>query len=216
MTNLFYPDKNIHMTKTEKPSQSYTLFRNNTLVANGDMADIKASILAVNERFPEGTYLCFNDLTGEYVDVDFHTEKSTKPLKKQTELKRGRPSFLKAPRAKTKKAGRPSLGVVAREVTLLPRHWKWLNSQSSSASSALRELIDETIRTGRNPLEARNAMARADKFMSTALGDQPGYEEASRALYRADKETFYKLIEAWPNDLKNYVKQLSNPAFDAG
>src|SRR5665213_1978029 len=39
--------------------------------------------------------------------------------------------------------GRPKLGVQAREVTLLPRHWDWLNSQPGGASAALRKLVEE-------------------------------------------------------------------------
>ncbi len=51
--------------------------------------------------------------------------------------------------------------------------------------------------------------------MSSMLGDLPGYEEASRALYRGDKERFDLMIDDWPGDLKDYVAQLSAPAFIA-
>lgn len=199
------------MKKNQNTSQTFTLFRNGTRLTNGNKADIKAKVLTEMKQFPDDIYLCFDDTSGEYVDIDLQTKASNA----STGLKRGRPSFLKPPSTKQKKVGRPSLGVIAREVTLLPRHWEWLSKQSSSASSTLRGLIDEAIRTGVNPLEVRNAMARTDKFMTTALGDQAGYEEASRALYRGDKASFEALIDAWPGDLKNYAKQLSKPAFSA-
>src|ERR1700679_3549712 len=41
------------------------------------------------------------------------------------------------------KPGRPKLGVTAREVTLLPRHWDWLATQPGGASIALRRLVED-------------------------------------------------------------------------
>lgn len=199
------------MKKKQHPPQTFTLFRGNTLLINGKMVDIKVKTLDEMKLFPNDIYMCFDDSTGEYVDLVLQNFASGK----SSGVKRGRPMFLKPPTAKQKKAGRPSLGVVAREITLLPRHWEWLSKQSGNASSTIRGLIDEAIRTGVNPMEAQNAMARTDKFMSTALGDQTGYEEASRALYRGDKISFETITEAWPSDLRDYAMQLSKPAFGA-
>ncbi|MCP4185929.1 MAG: DUF2239 family protein [Hyphomicrobiales bacterium] len=194
---------------TQIINTTYTLFRDGIRLASGSMPEINSAAASDTGQSGDEIYACFNDSTGEFVDL----ESRIVPSSKSSGLKRGRPSYTNKPSSKPKKVGRPSLGVVAREVTLLPRHWQWLGSQPSSASAVLRRLIDDVIRSGSNPLIARNAMARTDKFMSIALGNQPGYEEASRALYRGDKSQFEALIENWPDDLREYTKQLAGPAF---
>jgi hypothetical protein len=206
---MFLPGLNALMTQKINTTHTYTLFRAGTCLASGSMPDINAAVAADTEQSGDAIYLCFDDSNGEFVDL----EPRILPSSKSSGLKRGRPSYVRKPSSKPGRVGRPSLGVVAREVTLLPRHWQWLGNQSSSASAVLRRLIDDVIRSGNNPMMAGNAMARTDKFMSIALGDQPGYEEASRALYRGDKAQFEVLIENWPDDLREYAKRLSDPAF---
>ena len=101
--------------------------------------------------------------------------------------------------------GRPKLGVSAREVTLLPRHWDWLARQPGGASAALRRLVEQASRAGRGPAERRDS---AYRFMQQMCGDRPGYEEALRALYRGDSEGFDARIAAWPDDLRAYIAHL--------
>ena len=86
--------------------------------------------------------------------------------------------------------GRPKLGVVAREVTLLPRHWDWLNSQSGGASVALRKLVEAARLAGDDKDRTRHAQEAAYRFMTALAGNLPGYEEATRALYAADPARF--------------------------
>lgn len=112
--------------------------------------------------------------------------------------------------------GRPKLGVVAREVTLLPRHWEWLAAQPEGASAVIRRLID-AARNQRSGVErARQAQAAADRFMMSMLGDQQGWEEASRSLYAGDGKRFHELTESWPADLRNHARRLAAPAFMTG
>jgi hypothetical protein len=101
--------------------------------------------------------------------------------------------------------GRPRLGVTAREVTLLPRHWDWLAAQPGGASAALRRLVEEARRAPPSPAAARDA---ACTFMGQMCGDRPGYEEAVRALYRGETERFETLIADWPADVRAFLARL--------
>jgi hypothetical protein len=112
--------------------------------------------------------------------------------------------------------GRPKLGVVAREVTLLPRHWEWLGRQPGGASVALRRLVDEARRTSAGPDQARAARDAAYRFMSAMGGDLPGFEEASRALFRGEPERFSQMISDWPIDVREHAESLASRAFAAG
>ncbi len=106
--------------------------------------------------------------------------------------------------------GRPRLGVVAREVTLLPRHWEWLAAQSGGASVALRKLVDEARRANGDRDRSRAARDAAYHFMSAMAGDLPGFEEASRALFADDQRQFAALIAGWPGDIRDHIVKLAS------
>lgn len=110
--------------------------------------------------------------------------------------------------------GRPKLGVVPREVTLLPRHWNWLGQQSGGASAVLRRLVEQSIRNGGAKERARQAVESVDRFMRVMAGDAPDYEEASRAFYRGERERFIALTTAWPADVRAHLQQLAAIAWD--
>ena len=110
--------------------------------------------------------------------------------------------------------GRPKLGVVPREVTLLPRHWDWLAQQPGGASAVLRRLVEHSIRQGGAKERARQAVDSVDRFMRVMAGDEVGYEEASRAFYRGEREHFDTLIAAWPTDVRAHLQQLAAIAWD--
>jgi len=114
------------------------------------------------------------------------------------------PPLTEAPRV-----GRPKLGVTAREVTLLPRHWEWLAEQPGGASAALRRLVEEARRTHAGRDAARRAQEAAHRVMSALAGDLPDYEEALRALYAGDAEAFATRIADWPARVKHYVGRLA-------
>jgi hypothetical protein len=112
--------------------------------------------------------------------------------------------------------GRPKLGVVAREVTLLPRHWTWLNEQPGGASAALRRLVDEARSAYAERDVVRRAQERCYRFMSYTLGDAPGFEDAARALFAGDGPAFAEQIASWPDDLRAHLEFLAAPAFRRG
>ena len=134
--------------------------------------------------------LIFDQETGRVVDID--------------------PRF--PPGEEAPKAGRPKLGVTAREVTLLPRHWDWLATQPGGASVALRKLVEEA---SRNPKARQRARRDAAYRFATALvGNAPGYEEAIRALYAGQPDDFAAHIEAWPADVRTQLEKMTEQAFD--
>src|SRR5262249_23923066 len=112
-----------------------------------------------------------------------------------------------------RKPGRPKLGVVAREVTLLPRHWEWLASQPGGASVALRKLVDEARKRRAGEDMRRSSQEAAFRFMSAMAGDEPGFEEANRALFAGSIERFRNSIATWPGDVAAHANKLAAQAF---
>lgn len=167
-------------------------------LASGSAADL-AGLL---KRRRPGEVLVFDDATGARVDLDVrgHAKKIVDELHQP--VPRGR--------------GRPRLGVTAREVTLRPRHWDWLNLQPGGASVALRKLVDEARRTTGDRDRVRAAQEAAYRFMSVAAADLPGFQEAARALYAYDRRKFAQLIAGWPEDVRDFAVKLAfadqNPA----
>ena len=118
-----------------------------------------------------------------------------------------------APFPPTRGPGRPKLGVVPREVTLLPRHWEWLASQPGGASVALRKLVEQARKAGSQTGDVRKGQEAVYKFMSAIGGDFAGYEEATRALFAGDRDKFTGLIEVWPIDVQTHLIRLADAAF---
>lgn len=110
--------------------------------------------------------------------------------------------------------GRPKLGVVAREVTLLPRHWEWLADQHGGASVTLRRLVDQA-RQADSGAAKRRAQESAHRFMTAMAGDSPGFEEALRALYAGDAARFSEQTAQWPGDVREHARVLAMPALSA-
>ena len=105
--------------------------------------------------------------------------------------------------------GRPKLGVVAREVTLLPRHWEWLAEQPGGASVALRKLVDKARNADSEPQRVRAARDAAYRFMNAMGGNEPGFEEAIRALYAGDMVRVRALTEPWPAEVREHALHLA-------
>jgi hypothetical protein len=98
---------------------------------------------------------------------------------------------------------------VAREVTLLPRHWDWLAKQPGGASVALRKLVEDARRDGRGDRRARQEAAF--RFMAALAGNAPGYEEATRALFADDAAAFDAHSRLWPADVRDHARRLAFP-----
>ncbi|WP_448189618.1 DUF2239 family protein [Azospirillum sp. sgz301742] len=188
---------------TEEPS--CTAFLGETRLASGVPWEValaaKRAILAGGPSI-----LIFDDRTGRQIDFDLSGSDDEVAA-------RLRPPESAGEAARPR--GRPKLGVVAREVTLLPRHWEWLADQPEGASAAIRRLIDAARAQGSAAGRARQAQSAADRFMMAMLGNQPGWEDASRALYAGDGARFRDLTGPWPADLRDHARRLAEPAFRA-
>ena len=112
--------------------------------------------------------------------------------------------------------GRPKMGVMAREVTLLPRHWDWLAAQPGGASVALRKLVETQMKTGEGPERARRARERAYRFMTAMGGDLPNYEEATRMLFAGDWTAFDAAVEGWPEGVRETARAMAEGAWRNG
>ena len=108
--------------------------------------------------------------------------------------------------------GRPKLGVIGREVTLLPRHWAWLDDQRGGASAALRRLVDSARRDLSSADLIRNSQDRTNRFLSAIAGNLPGFEEATRALFNRDESRFNAEIRNWPRDVRRYALDFAKDA----
>lgn len=144
------------------------------------------------------------DLRGSLADVQ-------KRVARRTPAQEDDAAAEAAPRG----PGRPKLGVVAREVTLLPRHWEWLSLQPGGASVAIRKLVEEARRANAARDRAREGQESLHRFMTAMAGDQPHYEDALRALYAGEHKRFDAAIARWPADVRDHVKRLAAVAFEA-
>ncbi|MBS1984610.1 MAG: DUF2239 family protein [Bdellovibrionales bacterium] len=184
---------------------TYTAFEGTKLLHRGTLDEV---VLWVKSKMPRTGHghdlLIFSDVTGTVIDFNFQgTEKDV--------LRRLQMFTSEVSSSVNTGPGRPKLGVISREVSLLPRHWEWLATQSGGASAVLRKLVEEA--KIKSVSSAKQAQERCYKFMSVLAGDLPGYEEALRALYRKDKAKFTSQIAEWPRDVKEHAIYLSRPAF---
>ncbi len=185
------------------PSTASIAFQGTKAIAAGPLAEVAIAARQALVRDPETPLLVFDDETGGVIDLDLRGSDADV----LTRLAAGYAARADDP--KTPGRGRPKLGVVAREVTLLPRHWNWLSAQPGGASNALRRLTETAMRS-----EEGNGRARADReaayrFMSAMAGDLPGFEEASRALFAGDREAFGQHSGGWPVDIRRHVLKLA-------
>jgi hypothetical protein len=187
-------------------------FEGNRLIAQGALADVAAKTKEVLDRGSEAPVLIFNAVTSEPVDVDFRgtIEEMLDRLPAGEAAVAPEPASAREPRGQEVRGpGRPKLGVVAREVTLLPRHWEWLNGQRGGASVALRRLVDEARHTAGGKDRQRAAQEAAYRFMSAMAGNREHFEEATRALFAGDAARFENLIANWPKDVREHTQKLA-------
>lgn len=190
---------------TEDPSRPCTAFAGHRLLSAGPLAEVALAV-----RRADGTVdpvLTFDDATGRVVDLDLRGTDAE--VLARLSPARAEPTSSPDPVPVGRGRGRPRLGVVAREVTLLPRHWEWLAEQPGGASVTLRKLVEEARRRGDGDRQARIAREAAYRFMSALAGDLPGFEEASRALFAADPGRFAEQVSGWPKDVRGYATRLA-------
>ena len=188
---------------------SYTAFEGFRIIASGELALVALKTKKVMERGAKAPVLIFADQTGEQVELDLRGTAADVRKRHSAGSGRARAETAADPSTLSPRGpGRPRLGVVAREVTLLPRHWSWLNEQPGGASVALRKLVDEARRANAEKDRIRRSRDRTYRFMSAIAGNLPGFEEAARALFAWDLDRFEELIEGWPKDIRVQLGKL--------
>ncbi|TPM28748.1 DUF2239 family protein [Mesorhizobium sp. B2-3-4] len=199
---------------TTQNAGRYTAFAGDCIVARGMLVDVALAVKSATADAKPA--LVFNDTTGAVVDLDLRGSAADISARLAASADRQGsdvgPSHRDAG-SETRGRGRPRLGVVAREVTLLPRQWDWLASQPGGASQALRRLVDDARRSTTGQDRMRMAREAAYRFMSAIAGDLPGFEEAARALFADGEQRFRELVQSWPADIGTYTLRLAEQAF---
>lgn len=202
---------------TDPLSRPVTAFVGDSLLLAGPLLDVALAVKREVEAGRDESVLTFDDATGRVIDIDIrgeepeflaHLSRSATRLGAPAPAGGAGTPSVPAP-AQPRGRGRPKLGVIGREVTLLPRHWEWLNAQPGGASVALRRLVDEARRSGAPAQDARLAQERAYRVMSALAGDRPGYEEALRALFAGDRARLETQIAEWPAGVRDYTLRLA-------
>jgi hypothetical protein len=192
--------------------RTFTAFCGYRLVASGAL---ESTVRQAKGEVDRGeAVLLIDDLTGEQIDLDLSGSPDDAVARLSEHPVLG-PHASRA-RAPAARPGRPRLGVVSREVSLLPRHWDWLARQNGGASAALRRLVDEARKRNGAKDEAARARDAAARFLWVVAGNLPAFEEASRSLYAGDLERFLQRIEGWPADVQQHAGRLVREAVRLG
>lgn len=189
-------------------------FAGTRLIARGPLLEVARAAKEASDHGARGRIRLFEDATGRRVDLDLRGSADDVVAR----LAAIRPDVagreVGADAAPTTKGpGRPRLGVVSKEVTLLPRHWAWLGAQRGGASATLRRLVDDARKRYEGRDRVRRAQDSAYRFMSAMAGNEAGFEEAARALYAGDQARFDEESESWPPDVREHARRLAADAF---
>lgn len=198
------------------PQPEFIAFEGSHCLAQGPLAHVALQVKAATEARPLARFMVFNARSSEIIDFDHRGS----PEAVLARLVQAHPlAHAPAPEAGAEHSplprsgpGRPKMGVVAREVTLLPRHWAWLASQPGGASVALRKLVEQARKDGQAQDQRRLSQEASYRFMSAMAGSLDGFEEAARALFAADRARFEALIAPWPADIQTHLQQLAQAA----
>ncbi|NOZ15356.1 DUF2239 family protein [Ralstonia sp. RRA.1] len=186
-----------------------TAFAGGRRIAAGPLRDVAQAVKTYIDCHADAAVLVFDDATSDVVELDLRGSVddvlARLPAQSDSEI----PDEPVPPRG----PGRPKLGVTAREVTLLPRHWEWLASQPGGASVTLRKLVEDARRASEARDRQRAAVDVAYRFLSAMAGNAPAYEDALRALFAGDAERFVTCTEAWPVDVREHAHLLAGRAF---
>jgi hypothetical protein len=192
-----------------------TAFAGTRRIATGNLREVSLTAQESVNRDPFTSVLIFDDTTSRVIEVDLRgTPEALEQRFAESKAASPPPDEPATTNESARRPGRPKLGVVAREVTLLPRHWDWLATQSGGASVALRKLVEEARKANQGKDRQRLALESAYRFISAMAGNEPGFEEATRALFAGKRERFADLIEPWPIDLRDHAKKLAARAFE--
>ena len=188
-------------------------FEGDRLIASGDLRSVARAAKEMLDRRNDASVLIFDGATSSPIEIDFRG--TVADVLARLPDTTGAPAAAdEAARPAPRGPGRPKLGVVAREVTLLPRHWEWLAQQSGGASVALRRLVDEARRANKDNDRIRHAQDAAYRFIAAMAENKPHYDEVARALFAGDAGRFEAWTAAWPADVRDHARRLAAAAFD--
>lgn len=194
------------------PSLRCTAFSGNYRIASGELRHVALKAKQAFDAHPERPVLVFDDADARALELPLELP----PADLLAWL--SRPQQLDGDAAepeRPRRPGRPKLGVVPREVTLLPRHWDWLAAQPGGASVALRRLVDAARKVSAGDDRRRAAQEATYRFMQAMAGNEAGFEDAARALFAGDYGRFQAGIARWPDDVREHVEWLATDAFVA-
>jgi hypothetical protein len=195
------------MTETDiQPDPACIAFCDGRKLAIGHPGEVALAVKAALAANAAQQILVFDTVTSRPIDLDLRGEAADI-------LARLAPKPVADADTMPARPGRPKLGVVAREVTLLPRHWDWLASQPGGASVTLRKLVEAARRQQGGDAARRQAQESTYRFMSAMTGNEAGFEEAIRALFAGDRDRFAGLIAGWPQDLRDHIASLAAAVF---
>ncbi len=207
---------------TTMVAPEYIAFLGTTRIGAGSVADVARAAKASADGAPTEPLLIFHARTSQPLELDLRGSlddvlarlplqpPEAAGLESAPTHEPGGPADAPPTRAGP---GRPKLGVVAREITLLPRHWQWLAEQPGGASVTLRRLVESARSAGATRDRRRVAQESAYRFLSAMLGNASGYEEAIRALFANDPIKFAAHTAPWPVDLRAHAHTLADAAF---
>jgi uncharacterized protein len=202
------PHSNHTLRQTENNNVQWIAFIGNDRITQGSPHVVIHAVHAIVGVQGENNLLLFDAVTSARIDIDWRTDLLTilkQYATEHVEITDNSASENPAPR----QAGRPKLGVVAREITLLPRHWEWLSTQTGGASVTLRKLVEQAQRQSKNADQRRLAQESTYRFMSTMAGNNVGFEEATRALFAGDMGKLRAIVASWPSDVARHCLHLA-------
>jgi hypothetical protein len=195
------PNKSSNCVEVSEPT--YVAYSGSRRIASGKPAEVARKTKKLLDQNESASILIFDAITSRPVEIDWRgtAQDVVDRLSQSMPVETPEVSDKRGP-------GRPRLGVIPREVTLLPRHWDWLNEQPGGASVALRKLVEEARRSNQGKDRARHSQESVHRFMYAMAGNLPDFEEASRAFYARNSKRFAELIRLWPKDIRDHLKKL--------
>lgn len=192
--------------RSDRPSAAFV---KDKLLKEGPLGIVALAVKKHLAASPESSVLIFDDETGNAIDLDLRG--SDEDVIDRLDHAAQPEPVAKAPAGR----GRPSLGVIAREVTLLPRQWDWLAKQRGGASATLRRLVDEARKQDGHSADQSASKETVYRAMRVLAGNREGFEEATRALFAGKGEAFNARMQKWPADVRRYLQKLAQHAFDS-
>lgn len=217
----------------EPPPPQFIAFEGSRCLILGPLREVALAVSAAVQARPLARFMVFDAQNSELVDFD-HRGSPDEVLQRLAALPWAKaclaagvegqdthdaksestnPAAPASP--STSGPGRPKLGVVAREVTLLPRHWAWLAAQPGGASVALRKLVDQARKSSESQDQRRLSQEASYRFMSAMAGSLDGFEEAARALFAGDRAGLAAWVAPWPQDIQSHLMHLAQAALQA-